>query len=335
MKWNDLYKKHGGKPKPKGRRKILVICILIFVLLIGGALTLVYYYPQISGECDAVIDTVDGYIARDEIGLEMSLENSLSKICSYSFAYGEEYYEREVGNYTFNFTYFNVSSCDLDKVKNGLDNPSALSLNDLKTYIKVSDLYEFKISSSYLKDIFTNDFSSRCDQIKSLSSKLYSTIFVSTTGMTLMFKEGISSSCIYSNQTTEVEKKECLISILDAYKSTANYYSTLDYSGNVSSCALLRGINEETISLSEVMMTQVCQKMIEYKKELVSKIIENDMDYNQKYFIFVSLLLQNTYLGGEDIRTQTLERDFIDRITNPEYKAKFIELYEMAYLEEY
>ena len=336
---NKLNKKYGSGPRSKSRKKQFVIAMFIIILLIGVVLGLSYLYPNISNdsfeECDAVIVYLDGYMSNNLIRLNISLENSLSDICSYSLKDESYFDESSFGNYSYNRTYYNISSCDLEKIKNGLDNANSLNLDDLKTYVSVSNHYGFRKSTSHIKDIFIDEFSSGCNQIKSISSLYYSIILIATNGMTNVAKKGRDQYCLYSNQTTEVEKKECLISVLNAYESTANYYATLDYSGNISRCILLGDVGEESISLSDVMMARICQKMISYRSELVDKIKDSDMDYNQRYLIFISFLLQNRWLGGEDLDWKDLERDLIERIPNSKYKAEFIENYENAYLEEY
>jgi len=329
MEWDELYKKYGSKTKTKRTKKLFIV--LIVILLFSGVLVLFYFYPEIwqnllssTENCDAIISTVDGFISHySQVRLNSSLENSLSKVCSYLI---DNNYTTQINNVTYVHTYFNVSSCDLNKIKDGLDNPNTVSLDDLEVYISVSNLYALKKTTSYLKDIFTDDFSSGCDLIKSSSSELYFTVFIASHGMAYMFQSALSSVCTRSSvfNFTETEKKECLITLLDAEESTANYYSTLDYSGNVSACVSLAHLSaEESILIND----ESCQKMIDYRKELVDKIKEGDMDRHQKYLSFVGLQYQDLYLG-EEVLIETLEKELIDRFTNSKYKAKFLELHE-------
>ncbi|MEM7824966.1 MAG: hypothetical protein QXO27_03250 [Candidatus Aenigmatarchaeota archaeon] len=97
-------------------------------------------------KCNELIGDLDNSsYYPSELLLSIPLESSLSTICSFSKI--DEY----VGS---NLSFYNISSCNLDKIKNGLDNPNSLSLDDIQTYVKASIFYARKNVTNFLKNIY-------------------------------------------------------------------------------------------------------------------------------------------------------------------------------------
>lgn len=283
-------------------RKVIFIILMVLALIF-----LIYiFYPK---KCDNVLVSLDKMITFKETPIESNLEDSLSKVCNYTVDYRVE-----------NRTLVTFTSCDLGRVKTGLNRPESLTLNEIRAYILVSDSYAYGRGLVLLKEVYQDDFHV-CDPIKSTSASLYIKLYAGSMGSTYSHKTGLINQCLSENSNlTEEEKRECMISVLDAEKAAVDYYSNLEYEGDVNRCVLLRGSIDEYSSFSwaKLFMSSICGKMIDYRREFADKIKESNIDYNQKYFILSSLFLQDNYIGKEDV-SKRFEQIIIERI-NSKYR---------------
>ncbi len=294
MKWKRLEEKYGVKRKIT---KTVILLIFLILLVISSFL----FFGQ--KKCEKNVRAMEMVVSKpNQISLPSRLNDSLSTICSYSESHPRS-----------NMSTFRLYSCDLNKVKSGLDAPETLSLNEIETYIRISTVYGINGGYSLLKSLYEEEPLWDCD----VSSFLYSAMFISSQGIVYMHQIGYMYGCLNEKNFTDSEKKECLISLLDAEKSAVENYSKLSYEGDMDVCRKIGGLS------SSIGIRSNCQKMIDYRKELSERIKKSNLDYNQKYILLAGLYIQNMYLGEKAFDTYTLDRILIERITNPKYQALF------------
>ncbi|NIO44160.1 MAG: hypothetical protein GTN36_01220 [Candidatus Aenigmarchaeota archaeon] len=300
------------------KKKYYLIIVFLIVFIVGLFIHY-YFYSSFWGnlinpskKCETVIEYINGMISGlNSVSIINSSEKLVSNICDVKNSETIE-----------SITHYEISSCDLDKIKAGLENPTDLSLDDLRTYIIVSDLHSMKHAFMLLKEIYEREFSEDCNDVRALSAPTYNIIIIGTGALVYTHQQGFLSKCLSEENFTDEEKKECFLSVLDAEKSTTDYYSNLDYTGNIQKCVNLASHDKTFSSLSTSVINSICQKMIEYRKKLLEKVKKTDIDFNQKYFIITSLYIQELYLGKESV-SEHLEKNLIERIINPKYQNLF------------
>jgi flagellar basal body-associated protein FliL len=302
MEWDELYAKY-GQPKQRKNKLIFVVIAVLLVCAVFIVFFIVSKKLAIFGvSCDEPIQKVNSIIYKSDFSIKSDLENSLQTICDF-----------KVLSRTETILDVNISNCNTTKIDIGIDNLTSLTLDELNAYTQISLIYSLKELGSYLKNILEQEASTGCDAYKKLSFDSYMPIFVGVAGVAYAFHSGLISICMSNTNFTEYEKRECLIDLLNAEKAVVDQYSSLDYTGDVNKCVSASGAS-----------STVCQKMIDYRKKLAESIKKGSMNYNQKYFAFLTLLYQNTYLGGGEIDNKPMD-DIINNLNNSKYKPRFIQ----------
>jgi len=305
----------------KRDRKNKKLLIFVFICLIGLTITLLYifYGTNLSipflqeKECEEIIQYYDKTLS--EIGsgiIKTSWEPKFSDICEYSVK------ERD---YHSNNTIIEIRSCDATKIKNALNNPAALSTDEIEMYIYASDQLATKEAVSLVRNVSLEDFSVGCNHAKATSSLASWTMIGGNMAIVFLQQKSMIDSCTQQENFTEKEKKECLIEVLNAEKSMVESFSTSNYDVKVESCVN----NGKLKSVDVEPRREVCKKIIEYRKKIVERVKESDIDYNQKYYILATLKIMDKYIGGKYDSTQ-LKQNIVNKISNQKYKSIFLEL---------
>jgi hypothetical protein len=284
------------------------VIILIFLIIISISVIYIIYTGLI--DCGRVINNIEELIVgfEEEIMLDLlgKYDKGVSDICDV-----KDYKTRETsfmpGGITHKTTYY-VTSCDMEKVSSGLKNPETLSYQKILNYIYISTSDTTKQMLSILKGIYEDDFSEGCDEIKYVASSMFELLTIGTMSMTWVYSEGFYQDCL--NETTENQKKNCIIDVLSAQKSAVIYYSYLEYDVNETVCSKNLITQKATfdIDFSDEKNIPICQKIEEYRKELLERVKNSGLNFNQKFTIFSSIYLQEYFLGDKDVSDEYAQR---------------------------
>lgn len=288
-----------------------LVIILIFIIL--TAIPTIYIIYTGLPDCGKVInnikDLIAGFEKRGMIDIPDEYDERISEVCDV-----KEYKTIEAsfmsGDITHTTTYY-VNSCDMEMVKEGLKNPETLGQQEIFNYVYISTSDTTKQMLSILKDVYEDDFSDGCNEIKYLASPIFELLTVGGMGTAWMHLGEFYQDCL--NETIEIQKRNCIIDVLSAQKSGVVYYSDLDYDVNKDVCVKNMAREKATfnIDFSDDKNGPICQKIEEYRKEFVERVNNSDLNFNQKFIIISSIYLQEYFLGEEDISD-----DYAKRLSN-------------------
>lgn len=196
-----------------------------------------------------------------------------------------------------------------------------MSTDEIEMYIYASDQLATKEAVSLVRNVSLEDFSVGCNHAKATSSLASWTMIGGNMAIVFLQQKSMIDSCTQQENFTEKEKKECLIEVLNAEKSMVESFSTSNYDVKVESCVN----NGKLKSVDVEPRREVCKKIIEYRKKIVERVKESDIDYNQKYYILATLKIMDKYIGGKYDSTQ-LKQNIVNKISNQKYKSIFLEL---------
>jgi len=331
MDYEELYKKYGDEKK-KSKKKIIAISCGILVAILVLLAFVYFYYPEvwakISGGDKKICEATKVYV-KNRLNLqeypkfsivETELETPLSKICNYSISTRE-----------YNRTSVNISSCDMEKIVNGLEHPESLNLDDIEIYSQVIFYSEDFIKNGY--EYINERLADGCNIDESISSIFFLMSFTATQGTSYLYQSGNIDFClsIYQN-FTDTEKKECLLNLLDAEKSALTTYSQKDFGFSVENCSKLfsRSNIEPEQSFTHALSTltrnylsrkseTLCQMWNEYSNEVATRIMESNESYFLKYVALSGLLSQKTFFNESHEVSQIL----LDNMKDTKYRTLF------------
>lgn len=308
-------------------KKVLAIILLILISL--SAILVYYFYPELlisyfklkGGEeeqCSMArtyFNSLSRIVGRD-ITLDSDLENSLSNFCDFTKTHVIK-----------DKSMYNVSSCDYDKIKEGIENPNSLNIDDIRTYsyLSVPNSIKFEV------DYFNEDLIKDCNSEKAFASIIFNIIFTSSHSTLYLSQTGLTEMCL-DNNFTDIEKKDCLITLLNAEKSAIDYYSKEKTDINLTACRqstfdLFKGQMERSGGmlvnfhpmLSHRFIDSVCVWINHYKKDLQDNTINSNLNDLEKYKILSNLFIQNSYFGQKDVNKRYYHI-LLDNMSNIKYK---------------
>jgi hypothetical protein len=163
--------------------------------------------------------------------------------------------------------------------------------------------------------------------------------FLTDSASSLRFSQDSLISICLSNNFTETEKKECLISLLNAEKSALNDYSKMTFDINDNACykynSWLKDPSQWVYKippLRSTLIISICQKMNDFRKDIKEKVTTSSLNYLEKNAIMSTLLLQDYYFKyfvditmESDEATKQYHRILLDNMDDTLYKNMFSE----------
>ena len=309
---------------------ILIILAIIFFIYIFYS-EIQFYYFKLSGKEEEICSDakyhfkyfLESPISTRSLSIRPNLENSLSKVCNFNVT--ERY---------SNIIMVESLSCNDELIKHGLDNPDTLSIDDIRTFHQLSFLNSLNSEWNYLYEILTND----CDIEIAVSTLIFDMSYIGNTATFRISQDSLISMCL-SDNFTEIEKRECLISLLNAEKSTLNDYSKMVFDVNITAChGNLLWLNDpsqwahKSPRLSSNRIVSICKKTNEFRKEIRDKAITSNLNYLEKNAITYTLLLQDNYfkynLLGKNPSEKLYYQILLNNMDNIQFKNMFKEKFE-------
>jgi hypothetical protein len=320
-------------------KKSLTIKLLIIISI--SAILVYYFYPDIqfhyfklSGEeeklCSNAKNLFKYYFEEPRYSstlfIQSNLENSLSNVCDFNVT---NRFVTKINN-----SEVEIFSCNDTKIKNGLDNPTSLSINDIQVYHLLSSLKNINFEKNYLSEVLKRD----CNIETALSVIIFEE-FLTDSASSLGFSQNSFISICLSNNFTESEKKECLISLLNAEKLALNDYSKMMFGINDTACykynLWLKNPNQWAYKIPPLrsnLIISICQKMNDFRKDIKEKATTSNLNYLEKNALMSTLLLQDYYFKyfiditrESDEATKQYHRILLDNMNDTLYKNMFSE----------
>lgn len=330
MGWEEFE----DEPIKKKSHKPILMLIILFIIVASAATYLIGYKPfQVRKECNEIRTELDKMASEDRmehIVLDRSLEDSLSTVCDIELSSSDEH---------SSLSSYKTSNWDLDKIRNGLDNPEALTFDEIdQIYMWFSLRNAMDRSLIHFNETLSDDLQGNCNEDITYYS-IYTISFIASAGDTTYYNlQKFIDSCERAGSLTESERKACLISILEAEKNVVEEYSNLSFEGNVDTCfdillgksrLKVRGnltfLTKDSIDLlkketSNAELKEICTKMVELRKETFEWAKNSDMDFNQKYFILTTLRMQENFFGSGVYLESEISQDLIKNV-DPKYQS--------------
>lgn len=290
-------------------RKRIIIAVLVLVVLVSAFL-FYYFYPW---RCIDVLSEIDKSSNKSQKSLLISQDEEvfLSNLCNYSVKVKDR---DKIVVY--------IISCDVEKIKNDLNNFENLSLKDMLIHLKLSSKIGIKESLLILREIYEKDFRS-CNPFNSYSARVFLSAFASEFGAAWFYREEIINLCLYQLNLSDDRKRECLIALLNAERNLLNYLLSFDCSGDVNKCNPSQMLIETTNFYNSLFLKyftpSICEKIIYYRKNFADKIKERNFNFDQKFLLLSSLFLLDEYFGKTQNTTKILIQSLLDEIS-PEYR---------------
>jgi len=285
-------------------RKTVVIAVL--VLTISSVALFYYFYPW---RCINVLIEIDKSTNNSQKSLVISQDEEIyfSNLCNYSVRVKDR----------DKIVIYNTS-CDVEKIKNGLDNFENLSLKNMLLHLDLSSKTGLEESLLILREMYERDFRF-CNPFNSYSAQVFLYAFIAEFGNIWFLREEMINLCLYQLNLSDDKKRECLISLLNAEKNILNYLLNFDYSGDVKRCNPRR-LPIENLNFYESFNSlllryfapSICEKIIYYRKTLADKVKESNFNFDQKFLLLSSLFLLDEYFG----RTQNTTKILIQSLLN-------------------
>jgi len=287
---------------------LLVSMVFLFFFIIY------FSYPEIwvklTGKeaqmCKMFKDFLYGIKGDEKVRIKSELESSVAKVCNYSVS------SRYKG-----YVYLTLFSCDQEKIKNGLENPEELTMNEIEAYQFLSLLNVSKFAITY----FDEEIKKGCNLDKVLSASAFLLHYLGSEGSGYTKLWNDFNFC--KNQTLS-EQKECIINLLTAEKIVTNYY----LQQNLTDCEfyldkLLQepSIDFQTKNYLSRKHEHFCRLFNEYTNKIKERIAKSKDNYLTKYVGILGLILKRK----EDLKF--LNKVLIDKIPEEKYKEKFLEHY--------
>jgi hypothetical protein len=199
------------------------------------------------------------------------------------------------------------SAYNEEQISYALENPGSFSSSELLNYTQASSINSLAYSLNAIKGILQKQ--PKISDTDNASVTSYIMIMISSEAMSFTAGNGLIYYCRNQENLTEVDKKACIMDVLNAQKSALSYYYGLDYDGNVERCTkLLESDKAEFNELVAFNLKTICENMISYRKQLFEEVKVSKIDYNQKYSILTSLRFQEMYLGNASIPSDEVTR---------------------------